>query len=131
MQPVVQHCRSPLPRACNCDDDIQSLCAFQSDEERHVAVKELFETWAPGTHQTKVNQMVDALSLTMHTVQQAALQAHERGEDTTDSEQQLWKMVDMVVQFKVLMRELAGEAAPELKPGESSRPKETRIRLDH
>ena len=111
------------------------MCACDSDEVRQAALRDEFNAWPDGTHQNTTDTLVAALSYKVQNVQQGALAAHSRGEDTSASEQELWKMVDLLVQIKVLMRDLKlqTEGPPEQQmpqPGTSSRPKETRIQFD-
>ena len=125
--------RSPVPVAF-ADELISELCEHPTDEQRQAALKDVFQNWPVEEAQANTDTFCNVLSAKVNPVQQAALQAHGRGEDTSDAEQQLWKMVDMVVQVKVLMKALReateGPSAPQMPPGESSRPKETRIRFD-
>ena len=126
--------RSPVPVAF-ADELISKLCDHPTDEKRQAALKAAFQSWPVEEAQGNTDTFVDSLSAKVNSVQQAALQAHGRGEDTSDAELQLWKMVDMVVQVKVLMKALREATsgppeAPAVEPGESSRPKETRIRFD-
>ena len=117
-----------------CDHSL--LCQCETDEARHEATRKVFESWPAGSHEKNTDSLVDLLSRKVQFVQQNALEARSRGEDTSESEKLLWKMVDMVVQVKVLMRELRAETEvdakvddPALEPGYSSRPNETRIRF--
>ena len=77
----VRHRVSPLV-ACANEGLIGTMCAFETDDERQAAMKAVFAEWPAGSHDSKGDDVVAAISKRIGETQTAALAAHGRGEDT-------------------------------------------------
>ena len=77
----VRHRVSP-PVACANEDLISKMCAYEADEERRAAMEAVFAEWPAGSHDSKGDEVVAAISKRIGETQTAALAAHGRGEDT-------------------------------------------------
>ena len=77
----VRHRVSPLV-ACANEGLIGTMCAFETDDERQAAMKAVFGEWPAGSHDSKGDDVVAAISKRIGETQAAALAAHGRGEDT-------------------------------------------------
>ena len=77
----VRHRVSP-PVACANEGLIGTMCAFETDDERQAAMKAVFGEWPAGSHDSKGDDVVAAISKRIGETQAAALAAHGRGEDT-------------------------------------------------
>lgn len=77
----VRH-RVPPPVACANEDLINTMCAYEADEERRAAMEAVFAEWPAGSHDSKGDEVVAAISKRIGETQTAALAAHGRGEDT-------------------------------------------------
>ena len=76
-----RHRVSP-PVACANEDLISKMCAYEADEERRAAMEAVFAEWPAGSHDSKGDEVVAAISKRIGETQTAALAAHGRGEDT-------------------------------------------------
>ena len=72
------------PVACANEDLISKMCAYEADEERRAAMEAVFAEWPAGSHDSKGDEVVAAISKRIGETQTAALAAHGRGENTVD-----------------------------------------------
>ena len=76
---VARPCRNARSRALrmfSSDDTIDELCDHETDESRQSALRQLFQSWPKGDHQSNTDQLVERLSARVNEVGSAA--AHWR-----------------------------------------------------
>jgi hypothetical protein len=115
----VRHRVSP-PVACANEGLIGTMCAFETDDERQAAMKAVFAKWPAGSHDSKGDDLVAAISKRIGETQAAALAAHGRGEDTVG--RRVESAVLAVPQLATCLWGLALALAGSTQPGGAAAP---------
>lgn len=86
---------------------VSEMVRYDTDEARKAALTEVVRGWAPDARQSKSDALSAELSKRAVLVQEEGQAAHTRGESTKPAEWQLWAIVDMTFQVKLLVKRLA------------------------
>jgi hypothetical protein len=84
-------------------------CACATEEDRRNLIAKTVLSWPAEERSDNSKAFSAALSALAVTIQSDALEAHERGEDTSTAQKTLQTIVDMSVQSALLTKQLNGE----------------------